>query len=264
MRSRNVFGLIVGAAAAIVAVAGASGLAAERQGYLVPGTFDVIAVLPPAPIKGDARFQADRAVFRHIEKTVGSPRWVLATADVPTDTRNMMQDFSCAAGVSLTPENAPHLVALVGRAGIDTSAQTNAAKNFYKRERPFHQDKGQTCQPRSEVADSYDYPSGHATWGWAWATLLAELVPDRATAILARGRAYGESRIVCGVHNASAVEGGRLSASATLSAVQAVPAFQSDLAAARTELEGLRRTGTSPDSRQCAATDALVKQDIFH
>jgi acid phosphatase (class A) len=30
--------------------------------------------------------------------------------------------------------------------------------------------------------------------------ILAELAPERATPILNRGRAYGESRVVCGVH----------------------------------------------------------------
>lgn len=251
-------------AAAFAAMAGVAGIAAQRDGYLAPGAFDVLAVLPPAPTKGDARYKADRAIYRHIQKTVGSPRWVLATADVRTDVRSMMQDFSCAAGISLAPDNAPRLAALVQRAGIDTSQQTNTAKNFYKRLRPYCIDPGKTCQPASELADSYDYPSGHTTWGWTWAVLLAELMPDRATPILARGRAYGESRIVCGAHNASAVEGGRLSAGSTLAAIQSLPAFRADLAAARTEIEGLRTTGTPPDARQCAATDALVKQDIFH
>lgn len=262
MTIRGRFGVTI--IVATLALASAAGMAAGRQGYLAPRALDLLAVLPPAPTRGDARFTADRAIFRHIQKTVGSPRWALATTDVRTDTRSMLQNFSCAAGIALSPESAPRLAALVERAGIDTSIQTNLAKNFYKRARPFHFDTGQTCQPRSEVADSYDYPSGHTTWGWTWATLLAELVPEHATAILARGRAYGESRIVCGVHNASAVEGGRLSASATLSAVQAEPAFQADLASARAELDRLQRTGTPPDARRCAAIDALVKQDIFH
>ncbi len=119
------------------------------------------------------------------------------------------------------------------------------------------------CQPVKELAGSYDYPSGHTTLGWTWATILAELAPDHAGAILARGRAYGESRIVCGAHNASAVEAGRLSASATLTAVRATRAYQDDFAAARAELDALRRTAAVPDPKLCRAEAELVGKDIL-
>ncbi|WDF74927.1 hypothetical protein [Novosphingobium sp. KACC 22771] len=72
---------------------------------------------------------------------------------------DMMRDYICAVGVSLTPENAPKTVALVHRAAFDTARATGIAKNFYKRERPFRYDAGATCQPRSELTGSYDYPS---------------------------------------------------------------------------------------------------------
>jgi hypothetical protein len=42
--------------------------------------------------------------------------------------------------------------------------------------------------------------------------LLARLVPDRAGDVLARGRNFAESRVVCGVHNLSAVGSGLLTA----------------------------------------------------
>ena len=33
--------------------------------------------------------------------------------------------------------------------------------------------------------------------GWTWALTLSEISPDQTDAILARGRAFGESRVVC-------------------------------------------------------------------
>lgn len=42
------------------------------RGYLRPGAFDILAVLPPAPVAGDARDQADRAIFRAMRKAVGT------------------------------------------------------------------------------------------------------------------------------------------------------------------------------------------------
>ena len=252
------------------AIALAQGVVERPEGeeplvYLAKGAFDILAVLPPAPQRDDPRWQADRAIFRQTRALVGSPRWRLATNDVKLGTGDMMRDFSCAMGVELTPANAPLTARLIEKAGSDTARNTGIAKSFYKRERPYLIDKGPVCQPVGELQGSYDYPSGHTTAGWTWATLLAQLAPDRATAILARGRAFGESRIVCGAHNASAVEAGRLSASATLPALSSSPAFQADLAAARTELSALRQAPAAarPAVAGCAAERALIAQPIL-
>ncbi|HUD30941.1 MAG TPA: phosphatase PAP2 family protein [Novosphingobium sp.] len=250
------------------AVAGSIVAAEERavpSGYLAPDAFDLLAVLPPAPMPDDPRGQADRAIFRKTRALQGTPRWDMATSDVESGPADMMRDFSCAVGVSLTPANAPRTAALIRRAGSDTGRGTGRAKTFFKRQRPFLIDDGVICQPREEVADSYDYPSGHTTAGWTWAMLLARLAPDRATQVLARGRAYGESRIVCGVHNASAVEAGRLSATATLTAMEDVPAFRGDLAAARKEMDGLRADAAvpRPDAAQCGREARLVAMPVL-
>ncbi|MGY4398372.1 hypothetical protein ACVWZA_003578 [Sphingomonas sp. UYAg733] len=50
---------------------------------------------------------------------------------------------------------------------------------------------------------------------------------------MARGRAYGESRIVCGVHNACAVEAGRTTALSTVAAKHGQAGFMADVAMAR-------------------------------
>lgn len=231
------------------------------QGYLAPGSFDLVGVLPAAPRKGDARYVADRAIFKQTRALKGTPRWVLATNDVSYRQSDVMRDFSCAAGVALTPDNAPRTAALLTRLGRDLSAASRSSKDYFKRERPFLIDRGPTCQPPAELVGSYDYPSGHAMFGWAEASVLAELIPDRATALLARGRAYGESRIVCGVHNASAVEAGRTGAAATLAAVSASVAFQAEMAGAREELAALRASAPVQGG-QCEAEMKLVAQPV--
>ncbi|TCP91918.1 acid phosphatase (class A) [Sphingomonas sp. PP-CE-1A-559] len=250
--------------ASLGAVAGAQQVLGP-SGYLKPDAFDVLAVLPPAPKSTDPRGIADRAIFKATRALQGSPRWAMATSDVKSAPADLFRDFSCAMGIAMTPENAPRTAALLRRAMFDTGRQTGIAKTFYKRQRPFLIDRGPICQPADEVADSYDYPSGHTTAGWTMATLLAQIAPDRATALLARGRAYGESRIVCGVHNASAVDAGRLSASSTLTAIQGDPAFTADLAAAGQEIATLRQTGGAPkpDTAQCTREAALVAQPLY-
>lgn len=256
--------ILAGALAAATAfVAPQFVLGQARSGYLPSGTIDITRVLQAAPQKGDAQYEADRAIFKATRHWLGTPRGDLATRDVKTDPTSMFADFSCALGVTLTPATAPATIRLIGKSGVDTAGQSGAAKEYFKRLRPFLIDQGPICQPAEDMKGSYDYPSGHATWGWTWAILLSELAPDRATPILTRGRAFGESRIVCGAHNSSAVDAGRTTASATLAAVQAQPAFQTDLAAARAELDKLRADPATPKPQNCAAEEALLSQPIL-
>lgn len=262
MRSALVF--------AVVAVAGSAGSAqpAGQAGYLAPGEFDVVPVIEPAPRPGDPRYESDRAIFRQTRGLAGSERYRLATNDVQTGAGAMLRDFSCAIGVNLTPENAPRTTKVAQRAAIDAVTQIGRAKELYRRERPYVIDQGPTCQPPAELLDvpenraSYDYPSGHSTWGWMWALVLAGAAPDRAQQILERGRAYGESRLVCGVHNQSAVEAGMLAASATMAVIQSRPAYRRDLKAARRELADLRKT-THDAPSGCEAEASLLAQPVL-
>jgi acid phosphatase (class A) len=234
-----------------------------RAGYLPSGTLDIMQVLPPAPVKGDLRYEHDRQVFKATRAMLTTPRGELATRDVATGIPYMASAYSCAIGVNITPENAPLTIKLIAKSGIDANTQSGAAKNAFKRLRPFQIDEGKICQPAEELKNSFDYPSGHTTWGWTWALILAELAPDRATPILARGRAYGESRIVCGAHNASAVEAGRTTASATLAADHGQASFQADVAAARAELAALRANPATAKPAGCDAEAKLVAQPIL-
>jgi acid phosphatase (class A) len=241
---------------------------AGPAGYIDAGEFDVASVIEPAPQPGDPRYEADRAIFRQTRDLAGSERYALAARDVQTGAAAMLHDFSCAVGVALTPDNAPRLAQVAQRAALDTGAQVRRAKETFRHERPYVIDEGPTCQSPAELLDprenrpSYDYPSGHSTWGWTWALVLASAVPDRAQAVLERGRAYSESRVVCGVHNQSAVEAGMLAASATMAVVQAKPAYLEDLAAARAEIAALRQQ-TADRPANCEAEARLVAQPVL-
>lgn len=254
---------IAAAALAITIAVPALVLAQEPRGYLPDDSLDMTRILPPAPVRGDARYANDRRVFRDTRHWLGTPRGDLATRDVATRVSAMADAFSCSLGIKLDPNKAPRLIKLITMAGATANAQSHAAKDYFKRLRPFQIDKGKTCQPAEELKGSYDYPSGHTTWGWTWALILANLAQDRATAILARGRAYGESRVVCGVHNYSAIEAGRMTASGTYAAELGQPEFQTDLAAARAELTALRADPATPKPEKCDVEANLVATPIL-
>lgn len=167
--------------------------------------------------------------------------------------------------MALTRAARPKTLALIAGSVIDTGQGTDAAKQFYKRARPRKADSGPVRQPIAQLADSYDHRIGHTTYGWTWAKILAQLAPDRATAIPACGRAYGDSRMVCGAHNRSAVDADRFSAGATLAAVAGSPAFVAGRATARAEIDALRRdpAAVKPDAAACAGEAALVAQRTY-
>jgi acid phosphatase (class A) len=247
------------AALAAAAIAGAAIAQPQVQGYLSREAVDTYRILPPAPVAGTPRYEADRKVYKATRKLKDSPRWRMAIGDV--DQRAILKDLSCAIGVNLTPQNAPRTTALITRMGPDVSWATNHPKDIYQRKRPYLIDKGPICIERTEgLAKSPDYPSGHNTWGWAVGLVMAELVPDRATDILIRARAFGEGRLVCGVHSLSAVEAGRTNASIVVAALHGNPQFRADLDAARSEVAAARAAGPAPDAAACAAeAEVLAK-----
>ena len=149
---------------------------------------------------------------------------------------------------------------MLRRTLADAGLSTYAAKDNYQRQRPFAALQQSSCVPASEAALAKDgsYPSGHAALGWGWALLLAELAPDRADAILQRGHAFGQSRVICGVHWQSDVDSGRVMGAATIARLHADPTFSAQAALARAEIAATRAKGaTSP--LNCAAEAPALK-----
>lgn len=232
------------------------------QGYLGAAAPDTYQILPPAPVAGTTRYEADRAIYLGTRSLKDTPRWALAQNDV--NQFAILKDLSCSIGVELTQANAPKTAALIARVGRDVSLATDRPKDIYKRQRPFLIDKGETCIAQSDLlAKSPDYPSGHNAWGWTVGLIMAELAPDRATEILARARAFGEGRLVCGVHNLSAVEAGRLNGSIVVAALHGQESFRKDLEVVRKEVAAARKAGPAPDPTICAKEAAVVAQNPY-
>jgi len=237
-------------------------LPAGPQPYLGAAAPDTYKILPPAPAAGSTRYEADRAMFQATRRFKDTPRWALAHND--DNSALVMKDLSCALGVELTRENAPKLISMVPRVRRDSTRVTNGPKDIYKRQRPYLIDEGPICIDKSDsLAKSPDYPSGHATYSWTLGLIMAELAPDRATEILVRMRAFGESRMVCGVHNMSAVEAGRTNGSILVAALHGSEAFRTDMEIARKEVAAARKAGPAPDPAACAAETELTAKSPY-
>ena len=218
-----------------------------------------LALLPPPAAEGSPAAAADLDAHRQTRPLRGSPRWAVATSDDNLKFPKAAEVFSCALDMPITADATPHLNMLLRRTLLDAGLSTYAAKDHYKRTRPFVALKEGTCAPGSEAALVKDgsYPSGHAALGWAWGLVLAGIAPDRADAVLQRAYAFGQSRVVCGVHWQSDVDAGRVMGAATVARLQSDATFQAQAALARQEIALARSQGkTAPAS--CAQERAAL------
>ena len=129
----------------------------------------------------------------------------------------------------------PATAALVSVVQTDASILASAAKKVFNRKRPWAVDAAiKTCDPNDKPLTSY--PSGHATLGYALALTLAEAMPGRAQALLARASDYAYSREICGSHFASDTQASQVLATAMVIRLTASADFREKLDAARAEL----------------------------
>jgi acid phosphatase (class A) len=229
-------------------------------GYLPKGaTPNSLAILPPAPAAGSATQARDDAAQAEAVKLKGTPRWSLATQDAELHFPAAAETFSCAVGVDINPQATPRLYVLLRRSLADAGLSTYPTKTKYQRARPFMIKGGDICTPADadHLRKDGSYPSGHSAVGWAWALILAEASPDQAQAILARGRAFTQSRVVCNVHWLSDTEEGSVMGAAAVARLHAEPEFRADLEAARAEIAAARAAGKTP-TRDCAAEAAAL------
>ena len=230
------------------------------QGYLpldeAPNSF---TLLPAPPDKESAAFAADQEAFRLSRLLENTPRWTQAIKDANLYFPKAPEAFSCALDAPITMEALPNLYMLMYRTWTDAILVTLAAKKNYKRIRPFIVNKTTSCTPdwEAELAKDGSYPSGHTSIGWTWALILAEIAPERADAILSRGYAYGQSRVICGVHWQSDVTAGRVIAAAVVAKLHTASVFRAQLEAAQKELAAVWAEGLKP-AIDCKAEAAAL------
>jgi len=222
----------------------------KMDGYLTKAEVpNVIQILPAPPAPGSLQAKFDEETYAKTRALAGGERYALAARDAV----QYLQEFECPLGLKFADWPKP-VVALMGRLARDASSVTNMAKDHFQRPRPFVAPNGPICteSDRASLMKQYSYPSGHATFSWTMALTLAEMVPDRATDILARSRAFGESRVVCGVHTVSDITEGRTNASSLVAVLHSKPEFRTDVEAAGKALRAaLAAPHAAPDAGQC-------------
>ena len=227
---------------------------------LAPGYLDTadlplrLALLGAPPKPDSAALARDEEARRAALALRGTAREKLAATDAELAFPGPANTFSCAMGTQISEKTTPHLYTLMQRTLTDAGGSTYAGKNAYNRTRPFVVHDESTCRKDMEPLLRTDgsWPSGHSAAGWAWGLILAQVNPARATELMTRGLAYGQSRVICNAHWQSDVDAGRIMGAATVASLQSNPAFLKDLAAAKEEIQAAQKTGNKP-TENCAA-----------
>jgi acid phosphatase (class A) len=200
--------------------------------FLQPADLDPALILPPPPKDDDPAAAEGRAELHRIAATRTTERLEQAKHD---DEVEDVRSIADVLGPAFNLARFPATAQLFADLRVEDSLAAKRAKSFFKRERPFLNDRAlDVCDDGHDQKNSY--PSGHATMGFASAAVLANLMPGNAQVILARASDYAESRLYCGVHYRSDLVAGQVLANVLVLKLMEKPAFREELEAARAEL----------------------------
>jgi acid phosphatase (class A) len=205
--------------------------ALAADGNSKAASIDLTLWLAPPPASGSPTALADLQTVLAVQAARTPAEAEAAKADAD---RSVFR-FADVLGPNLTPATLPRTAAFFTRVAQLDKATVKTAKSFWRRPRPSV--ISSDVHPLSvEKPDDWSYPSGHATFGYTAAALLAHMLPEKRVALFGRADIYAQHRVVMGVHYPSDVEAGRVAGAVIAAQLMDDPAWRVDFNAARDEL----------------------------
>jgi len=198
--------------------------------YIDPSQINYSALLAPPPKPGTPASNADFAAV-HLAEKQRTPAEVSAAQK--DDAEEDIFIYANVLGPEFRAADLPLTAAFSAHLRNESGVVNPALKKYFARPRPFVADK--TVHPVCAKTAEGSYPSGHTMVGYLTGLALAQMVPEKADAILERAQQYAYNRVVCGVHYPTDTEASREIAFAMYGAMAASAKFQKDFAAARAE-----------------------------
>lgn len=201
-----------------------------RAPFLPVDAIDLATLLPTPPAQDSAMTKAEIAEIHRAQANATVDEKAQATAD----SKESVFLFANVLGSSFAAEKLPVATEFFASVGETEGEFVDPAKKIFGRPRPPLADASIT--PCEKLKASAAYPSGHATFAYLQAIVLAQMIPEKRDAIFARAAEFAHNRIVCGVHYASDVEAGKISAFTIGAMLLRDPAFQAKFMPAQTEV----------------------------
>jgi acid phosphatase (class A) len=207
---------------------------AEMPALLAPDALRPEWLLPAPPADDSVQGQAELAEVKRISNEA-SPE-VKAAADKDGATENVTFFADTISGFDVA--KLPATKKLFDEVANEEDLRSKVFKAYYARKRPYQRDASIALCPSEGKGTTKpnSYPSGHTTVAFSMGVVLANLMPDKAQAILARSKLFAEHRMVCGVHFRSDLVAGQTLGTAIALKLMEVPSFETDFAAAKAEL----------------------------
>jgi acid phosphatase (class A) len=176
------------------------GAARDSHVYVRPGDFDFSTLLGGPPPDDSPQHRAEVATMLYLQNR--------RTAEEVTRCRDEAAHvnvwlFANVLGDDFNKTTHPLTAALFDEIHANAKSVVDAAKERWDRPRPYR--SYPDIHPCVHRESASSYPSGHATLSILWATVLADIFPDRRDALLARGKQIGDDRFLAGVHYPSDV-----------------------------------------------------------
>jgi acid phosphatase (class A) len=218
----------IGAENVMLAPPGAGNAVALR--FAPIEAFDFRTILPPPPEPGSLAAQADLETVRQLEvaRTGDDIAWAKLVE------KDNVFNHAGVLGAWFAAEKLPQTAAFFEELAGDLRALDGAAKKPFLRPRPTALDPG--LRPCVALPASTSYPSGSAMQAIVWAELLADILPAKRDALLARAHRAGWGRVLGGVHFPTDIVGGHRLAQAYLTECRKSPKFRTAFAAVRSEV----------------------------
>jgi acid phosphatase (class A) len=160
---------------------------------------------PPPPAQDAAQTGAEMAELKAIAAESSAEEKAAAAQDVADETPDIFND---AIGFDIA--TMPQTSKLLGMVVQEEDEDSRVAKTYFHRLRPYSVEPSlKTCEATKPGKVATSYPSGHATLGFSMGVVLAQLLPARSQAILARASQSAERRLICAVHYRSDIVAGQ-------------------------------------------------------
>ena len=198
--------------------------------YVTARDVDLLKLLPAPPPNDSPQTESELAQLLAIQATRTPAMEARCNADSVIDVWRFSETF----GAKFTKEALPKLTSFFGRVVASVGPVIDPAKDTWKRQRPHQQ--SDLVKPSVSLSKSASYPSTSSAGAMLMAIVLANMVPEKRTEIMARGWEIGNNRIVGGIHFPSDVEAGRVSGTLIALSLMGRDDFKADFEAAKAEL----------------------------